>query len=117
MKLFDISGDRGKTWTAQWLTPDEVLQHKMMGYTIRPHNELGSVGNEDVCEFIGQIIDIFEDFLESKGIDIPNQDKEQSGDSAAIIYGMDYGELQSELEAMMQHWGVLRLPENKNGVW
>lgn len=66
------------------------------------------VEQEQCCEFIGQIIDIFEDFLESKGIDIPNLDKEQSGDAAAIIYGMDYGKLQSELESMMYNWGILR---------
>lgn len=61
----------------------------------------------DRAEFIGQIIDIFEDFLEARKIDIPNPDKEDSGENAAIIYGMDYGELQSNLEAMMQSWGVI----------
>ena len=33
------------------------------------------IQNEDAIEFIGQIIDIFEDFLEAKKIDIPNQEK------------------------------------------
>lgn len=61
----------------------------------------------DSAEFVGQIIDIFEDFLEDKGIDIPNEDKDQS-ENPAIIYGMDYGKLQSEIESMMYHWGVLR---------
>ena len=55
--------------------------------------------------FIGQIIDIFEDFLEEKGIDIPNEDRGE--DSGAIIYGMDYGELQENLESMMINWCVL----------
>lgn len=64
------------------------------------------VKQEEACEFIGQIIDIFEDFLESKGVDIPNADKEQS-ENPAIIYGMDYGALQSDLEQMMYNWGVL----------
>ena len=61
---------------------------------------------DDRCEFIGNIIDTFEDFLEKRGIDIPNPDKEQSGDGAAIIYGMDYGELQSDLESLMFLWKV-----------
>ena len=56
-------------------------------------------------EFIGEIIDIFEDFLEEKGIDIPNDEKEDS-ESPAIIYGTDYGNLQDDLEAMMLAWGV-----------
>lgn len=65
------------------------------------------IQNEDAIEFIGQIIDIFEDFLEAKKIDIPNPEKE-SGDGAAIIYGMDYGDLQSNLEEMMHNWGVIK---------
>ena len=60
----------------------------------------------DRAEFVGSIIDIFEDFLDRKGINIPNEDKDQS-ENPAIIYGMDYGELQSAIESMMQHWGVL----------
>ena len=63
---------------------------------------------EHLCnEFVGQIIDIFDDFLESKGIDIPNEDKAQS-ENPAIIYGMDYGEIQSELESMMMRWHITR---------
>jgi hypothetical protein len=57
------------------------------------------------CEFIGQIIDIFEDFLEEKGIDIPNDEKEDS-ENPAIIYGTDYGILQTDLEDMMERWAV-----------
>lgn len=63
------------------------------------------VKTNDRAEFIGQIIDIFEDFLAEKGIEIPNDDREDEND--AIIYGMDYGELQTNLEAMMTSWGVL----------
>lgn len=62
----------------------------------------------DRAEFIGQIIDIFEDFLDEKHVEITNPDREQSGDGAAIIYGMDYGFLQSELEEMMMSWGILK---------
>ena len=57
------------------------------------------------CEFIGQIIDIFEDFLEEKGIDILNDEKEDS-ENPAIIYGTDYDNLQDDLEAMMIAWDV-----------
>ena len=60
----------------------------------------------DIGEFVGQIIDIFEDFLAERNIDIPNEDKEQSGDEAAIIYGMDYGELQTAIEDTLHNWGL-----------
>ena len=64
------------------------------------------ISKYDRAEFVGSIIDIFEDFLDRKGVNIPNEDKKDS-ESPAIIYGMDYGELQSAIESMMQHWGVL----------
>ena len=63
------------------------------------------VKTNDRAEFIGQIIDIFEDFLAEKAIEIPNDDREDEND--AIIYGLDYGELQTNLESMMTAWGVL----------
>ncbi|MCM0708689.1 hypothetical protein NBH08_27955 [Faecalicatena sp. BF-R-105] len=63
------------------------------------------VKTNDRAEFIGQIIDIFEDFLEEKRIEIPNDDRED--ENHAIIYGLDYGELQTNLESMMTSWGVL----------
>ena len=69
-----------------------------------------SKGKENAGEFIGQIIDIFEDFLEERDIDIPNEEKAES-DEPAIIYGTDYGDLQSELEGMLLAWGVLELEE------
>lgn len=34
--LHDVSADKGETWTKQWLTPTEVLQHRMNGYVTRP---------------------------------------------------------------------------------
>lgn len=66
------------------------------------------ISRADTCEFIGQIIDTFEDFLEEKRMDIWNDDKLQS-ENPAIIYGSDYGELQSSLKKLMCHWGILKL--------
>ena len=57
-------------------------------------------------EFLGNIIDIFEDFLENKNIDIENPEKDDEED-AAIIYGSDYDELQDELEIMMRNWEII----------
>ena len=50
---------------------------------------------------IQAIIEVFENFLEEKGIDIPNPEKE-GDDGAAIIYGTDYGELESRIENVLQ---------------
>ena len=35
--LHDVSADHGEKWTQQWLTPSEVLQHRMLGYVTRQH--------------------------------------------------------------------------------
>ena len=56
-------------------------------------------------EFIGQLIDIFEDFLEERGVMLPNDEREQDED-AAIIYGTDYDQLQTELIDTMRNWGI-----------
>lgn len=57
-------------------------------------------------ELLGQIIDIFEDFLDDKGITIPNEDKADDP-NAANIYGMDYGRLSNEIEETLVNWGLL----------
>lgn len=37
LTLCDVSADHGKTWTAQWLTPTDILRHRIDGYVTRPH--------------------------------------------------------------------------------
>ena len=69
----------------------------MSGYPIKP---------EKVCEFVAYVIETFEDFLERRGIDIPNPEKEES-EGPSIIYGTDYGDLQHELGDMMVNWGII----------
>lgn len=64
------------------------------------------ISNEDTSEFLGRIIDIFEDFLEEKGIDIDNPEKEDN-DDASIIYGSDYGILQDRLTDLMKAWRII----------
>lgn len=75
------------------------------------------VSTEDIPEFIGQIIDIFEDFLTDKQITIPNPEKEdnqdvENPDEQAILYGSDYGQLQTALEDMMHHWHITNKKED-----
>lgn len=64
------------------------------------------VGRNDVPELLGEIIDIFEDFLEDKEIDIENEEKKDS-ENPAIIYGSDYGKLQSEIEDLLIGWKII----------
>lgn len=67
---------------------------------------MATVKNDDRMEFLGSIIDIFEDFLENKNINIENPEKDDEED-AAIIYGSDYDELQGKLENMMRNWEII----------
>lgn len=58
----------------------------------------------DEAEFIGQFIDVFEDFLDSKGICIDNADRDEDDDNAAIIYGDDYDILADEILSILHNW-------------
>ena len=60
----------------------------------------------DLQEFVGQIIDVFEDFLEAKNITIQNEEKTYDPD-AAIIYGTDYDELQEDIISTLRNWGFV----------
>ena len=57
-------------------------------------------------ELIGQIIDLFEDFLEEKQINITNDEREDN-ESAAIIYGSDYFVLEDGIEETLRNWNLL----------
>ena len=68
---------------------------------------------ENQPEFIGQIIDIFEDFLTEKGVTLNNPEIQEAIDEGedpkdlAIIFGSDYSSLQDSLTAMLTEWHVL----------
>ena len=49
-------------------------------------------------EMIGRIIDVFEDFLDEKNVEIPNEDREPDG---ANIFGCDYGTLEGRIEDVL----------------
>ena len=56
-------------------------------------------------EFVGQIIDIFEDFLAEKKVNLYNTDK-QDKPNEAIIYGNDYNSLAKKIRVLMGNWNV-----------
>lgn len=71
------------------------------------------VTENQTAEFVGQIIDIFEDFLTEKNITLENPEKEENQDvqpdgEQAIIYGSDYGQLQTNLESMLKNWNIIK---------
>lgn len=66
------------------------------------------IKEENQNELIGQIIDIFEDFLEDHNIDIPNEERDEDTDNPAIIYGSDYGQLQGELLELLKAWKITK---------
>lgn len=63
---------------------------------------------EDTTEFIGQIIDIFEDFLDEKGVIIENPERDEDDEEiAANIYGSDYDRLSDEITDTLKRWNVI----------
>ena len=71
------------------------------------------IKEQDKAEFVGQIIDIFEDFLEEKGVMLDNTDRDEAindgedPETLAIIYGTDYGDLQDQIEDTLRRWKLL----------
>ena len=63
-----------------------------------------------IAELKGQLIDIFEDFLDEKGIILENPEKYQDENldpkEAANIFGSDYGEIGDKIERTLTNWGV-----------
>lgn len=55
-------------------------------------------------ELLMEIIEVFEDFLDEKGIEIQNPEKDEDPDGAANIYGTDYGNLEETVaEVLLQN--------------
>lgn len=57
--------------------------------------------DDDVNELVGQLIDIFEDFLENKGITSFSK-------SNAIICGPYYDKLATSIKETLKNWGVIQ---------
>lgn len=59
-------------------------------------------------EFLGQIIDIFEDFLDDKGIVLDNSEKDGDEnlepEESANIFGSDYDDLHDKLYSLILQW-------------
>lgn len=78
------------------------------------------IRREELTAFTSQILDIFEDFLESRNINIDNSDKQdailsgQDPETICILYGTDYGELASGIEDVLYNWDLIDTEERSN---
>lgn len=71
-----------------------------------------SINKNDKEEFIGQIIDLFEDFLDEKDVKISNPEAVEDGEeNAAIIYGDDYDTLHDQIQGVLENWNII--PEDR----
>lgn len=71
---------------------------------------------EDRCEFIGQLVDCVEDFLDSKGVSFPETadlmreagcSEEEITDNDVVLYGENYDRLAEPFEAVCRGWGII----------
>ena len=63
--------------------------------------EKEKIKTEDIPELIGEIIDVFEDFLDEEYSEIPMSESE------VYIYGSDYDILSSRLNMLLKNWDII----------
>ena len=64
-------------------------------------------------EILCMFVELLEDFLDEKGIVIPNDEKNQDPESASNIYGTDYGILSDRIEDLLIRLGYMKKEEEK----
>jgi hypothetical protein len=84
--------------------------------TTRVVNGIRKVSAEDEPELTGQIIDIFEDFLDfEKQITLPNEERDYNEtlcpEESANIYGHDYDYLAEHIKKTFERWGIIASEE------
>lgn len=75
---------------------------------------MSKLNRDTLGEFVCEIIEHFEDFLDMKGIKLENPEKQEAIDagvsdeeSICNVYGTDYGWLQSEIESSVKYWELI----------
>lgn len=61
------------------------------------------ITQEEEAELVGQIVDVFEDFLESKGVNVENEERDGE-ESPAIIFGTDYDIIAAGIRNVIGVW-------------
>lgn len=74
------------------------------------------MSKENDLELIGQLIDIFEDFLDDKGITVQNHERDEDvnliSEESANIYGEDYYTLEEKITDTLQKWNIIDFKDN-----
>lgn len=65
---------------------------------------------DELLQFKAALIEEFEEFLEERGIDIPNEDKIQS-ESPSTIYGTDFVDLGNRIDSVLEGYGLIQHEE------
>ena len=62
------------------------------------------IADAEIPEFIGQMIDIFEDFLDEKGVTIEHEKRDDEDAEGVNIYGSDYDKIADDIRATLASW-------------
>ena len=73
------------------------------------------IRGKDVNEFLGQIIDVFDDFLSAHNVRLDKRHCEVGSDEP-VIYGNNYDELEFMLQDMMADWGIINKDDTPETV-
>jgi len=65
-------------------------------------------GSIESVNLVHDIIEMFEDFLDSKGIEIQNDEKSES-ENPAPLYGTDYGWFEDEISLILCKYGLMKM--------
>lgn len=108
-KIYDLDTDELAIWNAD--TEDLVKELEARGIVCN----VMPVRPDDTPEFIGQMIDTVEDFLEEKGVTIDNPEKEEEEDdeNTAILYGSDYDSLADAFRNLMKAYHFISDEDGK----
>ena len=76
----------------------------------------GKIPESEVSEFVGQVKDIFNDFLAEHGVerdDLGNHEPadpldEDDHDYSVVIYGSQYDEIAGSVKSMMENWDLIK---------
>lgn len=84
---------------------------------VTPHFlSIPPIRKDDKAEFVGRIIDVFEDFLDEKNIHIPNSEREDyysdtdektEEENLAIIFGSDYDYIADRIKEILGSWELI----------
>lgn len=69
------------------------------------------IPENEKSEFIGNVIDIFEEFLDDHGIKLPNPERDEADEedeNNANIYGSHYDELSGKIDDLIRTWDLVR---------